>query len=87
MKFICGAIYRVKNEPESYGMMLATEMRKGISNGLFQRFGHAPMRINDEYNGGMDYKPRYDRLRALLFCQGSPSWLDADDLEVVSGGR
>ena len=37
-----------------------------------------------EYNGGMDYKPRYDRLRALLFCQGSPSWLDADDLEVVS---
>ncbi len=54
MKFICGAIYRVKNEPESYGMMLATEMRKGISNGLFQRFGHAPMRINDEYNGGME---------------------------------
>ena len=37
-----------------------------------------------EYNGGMDYKPRYDRLRALLFCQGSPTWLDADDLEVVS---
>ena len=38
-------------------------------------------------NGGMDYKPRYDRLRALLFCQGSPSWLDADDLEVISGRR
>ena len=38
-------------------------------------------------NGGLDYKPRYDRLRALLFCQGSPSWLDADDLEVVSGRR
>ena len=37
-----------------------------------------------EYNGGMDYEPQYDRLRALLFCQGSPSWLDADDLEIVS---
>ena len=37
-----------------------------------------------EYNGGMDYKPRYDRPRALMFCQGSPSWFDAYDLEVVS---
>jgi len=54
MDFICGAIYRVKNEPESYGMMLATEMKNGISHGLFQRFGHAPMRINNDYNGGMD---------------------------------
>ncbi len=54
MKFICGAIYRVRNEPESYGMMLATEEKQGISHGLFQRFGHAPMRINNDYNGGMD---------------------------------
>lgn len=54
MKFICGAIYRVKNEENSYGMMLATEEKQGISHGLFQRFGHAPMRINNDYNGGMD---------------------------------
>ena len=54
MKFICGAIYRVKGAEESYGMMLATEMRAGKSHGLFQRFGHAPVRICAEYNGGFD---------------------------------
>ena len=40
-----------------------------------------------EHNGGMDYEPQYDRLRVLLFCQGSPSWLDADDLEVISASH
>ncbi|HIO38950.1 MAG TPA: hypothetical protein EYN27_08365 [Rhodospirillales bacterium] len=54
MEFICGAIYRVRNEENSFGMMLATEERQGVSHGLFQRFGHAPMRINNEYNGGME---------------------------------
>jgi hypothetical protein len=37
------------------------------------------------HNGGMDYEPpQYDRPRALMFCQGSPTWFDAGDLELVS---
>jgi len=54
MDFICGAIYRVKGQEESFGIMLATEKKAGKSQGLFQRFGHAAVRICDEYNGGMD---------------------------------
>ena len=56
MEFICGAIYRVNatDTEESYGMMLATEKKAGKSFGLFQRFGHAPVRVCNDYNGGMD---------------------------------
>ena len=40
------------------------------------------------HNGGMDYEPpQYDRPRALMFCQGSPTWFDASDLEVVSASH
>jgi hypothetical protein len=40
--------------------------------------------IKVELNGGLDYELQYDRPRALMFCQGSPTWFDAYDLEVVS---
>lgn len=49
-KFIAGRVYKINNVDESYGMMLATEVRNGTNYGLFQRFGHAVMRVaeNDD---------------------------------------
>ena len=40
-----------------------------------------------EHNGGLDYTPRYNRMRALLYCQGSHIWIDESDLEVVNESR